>query len=56
MAAFKISKFTVNHSTVSVPTTANRAQLVELLNKRIREMENYTEILKMERIIVQRHV
>jgi hypothetical protein len=56
MAAFKISKFTVNQSSVSVPTTANRAQLEELLTKRIREMEHYTEVLKNELLIVQRHV
>jgi hypothetical protein len=56
MAGLNISKFTVTRTTVSVPVTADRKKLEELLERRIREMEQHTAVLKYELLIVQRHV
>jgi len=48
-----ISKFTVVQSTVSVPLTADPAQLEALLKKRIRELEHHIGTLQYELLIVQ---
>jgi hypothetical protein len=55
MVSFRVTKYVITESHVSVPASADRLQLVSVISRRIAAMESKTQVLRDELKHVQEH-